>query len=187
MKNRNEELPQQTPQRSLALLNSCIEGLQIAIEMVSKASAVSQTYHYLNADKGIDYQLHEESFNCANYIMKKLHELIDSQPDGEETKKQREQNRTNCAPLDFVGNELKKSLRGMVVSKNQLETSISMYEALSQLNLDEGGYRYKFAIEDRIVKLMTISDSITEFLKPVIIRAFKIRKSRISELNEEAK
>lgn len=180
----NEELPQQTPQRSLSLLDSCIDGLQISIDMVSKAAAVSATYNYLNAEKGFDYKLHEESFGCAKYIMEQLHELIDALPDEEGTKKARKKNRTELAPLDFVGGELKKSLSGMVVSKNQLEASISMYEALTQLNLDEGGYRYKFAIEDRIVNLMNISDSITEFLTPVIVRAFKIRKSRINKLKE---
>ncbi|OED61049.1 hypothetical protein A165_16350 [Vibrio tasmaniensis ZS-17] len=180
----NENLPQQTPQRSLSLLNSCIDGLQISIDMVSKAAAVSTTYSYLKAEKGFDYKLHEESFGCAKYIMDQLHELIDAIPGDENAKKTREKNRIKLTPLDFVEGELKKTLSGMITSKNQLEASISMYEALSQLNLDEGGYRYKFAIEERIVDLMNISDSITEFLTPVIVKAFKIRRSRINKLKQ---
>ena len=38
----------------------------------------------------------------------------------------------------------------MAVNKNKLETGLLMLEALSQLNLDEEGFRYKFSIEDHI-------------------------------------
>ncbi|GAA5141134.1 hypothetical protein [Thalassotalea piscium] len=175
---------QPTVKRSLYLLNSCIEGFEIAIDMVSQAKAIDKTYTYLEAEKGLDYKLHKESFGCAKYIMDEMHKLIDVLPDGEESKKVREKEKSGLALLDFVSSELKKFLCRIISSRNGLEASLSMHEALSQLNLDEDGFRYKFFIEDHIMNVMAANDGITEYIHPVIIKAFKIRKYRIGKLQE---
>ncbi|WP_076408087.1 hypothetical protein [Shewanella sp. UCD-KL12] len=173
-------------QHSLLLIDSCIRGLHIAIDMVSKADAVIRTYNHLGVDKGSDYSKHEDSLLCAKYIMDQLHEFADNLPDAEEGKKEREERRASMAVTRFVSSELKRTLSGITTTKSQLEVSTSMYEALSQLNLDEDGYRYKFAIEGHITTNVGISDAIGEFLEPLITKAFKIRKARLDKIEADS-
>lgn len=172
-----------SPERSIDLLNDCISGLEIAVDMVSKAIAINSTYSYLDAEKGLDFKLHEESFMCARYIMEEIHKADQS----EESKNEREDRKREFTPPEFVRKELRKYIQNMTVNRNNLETSISMHNALSQLNLDEEGFRYKFSIEDHLANLMAISDILSAHIKPTITKAFQARKSRRSRLIEEDK
>lgn len=173
-----------TTKRTLYLLGCCIDGLEIALNMVIEASVINKTYTHLGVEKGFDYMLYEENFGCSKYIMDEIHYIVDLLPDSEESKRIRENNRRELSLLNFVRFELKKSLNGMVQNKSKLEAALSMYDALSQLNLDEEGFRYKFTIEDHILNLMDISDATTGFLQPAIKKAFEIRKYRIAKLQE---